>query len=106
MSRTIPWVAVLLVIGLARAKDAPDVRPGARASALAEYQALRGRIPDTAYAHHQLGLWCRENGLDTEAAVQARLQAEAHSIWPRSWTARRWSGVGPVAKVFQMAGTA
>ena len=98
MMRTILCIPVLLLAGLSRADEAaepPREKPaiaapdaGARASVLAEYQALRGRIPDTAYAHHQLGLWCRENGLETEAVVQFRLQGEAQKKEAR--TQKRW----------------
>jgi hypothetical protein len=62
---------------------------------LAEYQARRAEIPDTPYAHHELGLWCQQNGLATEAVIQFRLQAEAQKTeaeaqkeWVHEWEPR------------------
>jgi len=43
---------------------APD-----RAATLAEYNARRARLPNTAEAHYTLGLWCEQNGLKAEAAA-------------------------------------
>ena len=82
----VPWIAALNSAGEAAAQSAgkpsaahataPDAG-AARASVVAEYQARRARMSDTAYAHHELGLWCRLNRLESEAVVQFRLQVEA-----------------------------
>src|SRR5262245_25942199 len=100
MTRTFLLAPVVLIGGLSgvgKAEEPPTGRPataqatpgaGGKASIMAEYEALRARIPDTAYAHHQLGLWCRENGLQTEAVVQFRLQAEAQRKEAR--TQKKW----------------
>src|SRR6202042_2323517 len=73
---------------------APDAG-AARASALVEYQRLRTRMPDTAFAHHELGLWCRQNRLESEAVVQFRLkvdaqkkEARAQKKWVHDWEPR------------------
>ena len=78
--------------------EAPDAV--AKALVLKEYQVRRAKMPDTASAHHQLGLWCRENGLKTEAVVQSRLQIESQKEeartqkkWVREWEPRlrKWN---------------
>jgi hypothetical protein len=100
MTRTFLLAPVVLIGGLSgvgKAEEPPTGRPataqatpgaGGKASIMAEYKALRVRNPDTAYAHHQLGLWCRENGLQTEAVVQFRLQVEAQRREAR--TQKKW----------------
>jgi hypothetical protein len=101
MTRTILCASVLLIAGpfgvaegMAQPTGEPATKPaatpdaGSKASIQAEYQALRAGIPDTAYAHHQLGLWCQDNGLEIEAVVQLRLQVEAQNKEAR--TQKKW----------------
>jgi hypothetical protein len=93
----VPWIAGLIGAGEAVAQMAgkPSAvqatttdAAAARASVAAEYQGRRARMPDTAYAHHELALWCRQNRLESEAVVQFRLQVEAQKKEAR--TQRKW----------------
>jgi hypothetical protein len=106
--RTIFLAPVLLIAGLLGVGDAaeqsigkpetaltaaPDA--GARAAILSEYRARRAKMPDTAYAHHELALWCQQNGLETEAVVHFRLRVEAQKKearaqkqWVHDWEPR------------------
>jgi hypothetical protein len=61
---------------------------GPKAPALAVYQTRKSSIPDTAYAHRELGLWCKQNGLQIEASIQFRLSAQVLAKETR--TQRKW----------------
>ena len=37
------------------------------AAIVAEYNKRRDKIPDTSDAHHDLGVWCEQNGLKSQA---------------------------------------
>ncbi len=69
-------VSVLLVVTALIAADppAPERPEGAPSqtsqAALAEYNALRSRMPHTADAHWKLGLWCEKAGLKAEAEAE------------------------------------
>jgi Pretoxin HINT domain len=57
------------------------------AAALAEYNARRAEIPDTADSHWKLGLWAEEKGLKGEATVEfmavARLEPTRDAAWKK-----------------------
>ena len=54
---------------------------------LAEYNARRGRLHETADSHWDLAVWCERNGLDAEAkahfAVVTRLDPGREAAWKR-----------------------
>ncbi len=72
------------------AADARAQAEAVKPSVLSLYRALRERMPDTAEAHRDLGLWCRQNGLAIEAVIQGRLQVEAQKRELR--TQKKWLG--------------
>ncbi len=112
MARVSELAAVILGLGLASAGGAAAQAVGepsaaratgadarAKASVRSEYEARCAEMPDTAYSHHELGLWCQQNRLGTEAVIQSRLQAEVQKKeartqkkWIREWEPRlrRW----------------
>jgi hypothetical protein len=57
----------------------------AHGEALAKYNAMRDRTPDTAAAQWKLALWCEQNGLTTEAIVHfaavVRLDPKRDAAW-------------------------
>jgi hypothetical protein len=69
----------------------------ALSAALAEYNARRERMPETADAHWKLALWCEEQGLDAEAKAHltavVRLDPGREAAWKRLGCVRhngRW----------------
>src|SRR3954470_11724340 len=54
---------------------------------LAEYNARRARVPETADAHWSLALWCETQGLEAEArahfTVVTRLEPSRDAAWKR-----------------------
>src|SRR3954452_8166510 len=54
---------------------------------LAEYNARRGRVRETADAHWDLAVWCERNGLEAEAethfSVVTRLDPAREAAWKR-----------------------
>jgi len=63
--------------------------PAVKAAVLAEYNARRARIPDTADAHHELGLWCEQRGLKSEAMAQF-----AAALWLDPGREATWKHLG------------
>ncbi len=57
----------------------------ARGEALAKYNAMRDKTPDTAAAQWKLALWCEQNGLTAEATVHlaevVRLDPRRDAAW-------------------------
>jgi hypothetical protein len=108
MAPMILLASVTLMAGSVDAKDASrqpsgraaNLQPApsdgeAKASVLAEYRTRRATMPDTAYAHHELRLWCARNGLGCEALTQLRLQVQAEKReireqrkWVQQWEPR------------------
>jgi hypothetical protein len=89
-------VAFLLIIGtalLAVDPQPPVPAPAAGdadtsvAVALAEYNARRAGMPDTADAHWRLALWCEQKGLKAEATVEllavTRLDPHREPAWKK-----------------------
>jgi hypothetical protein len=69
----------------------------ALAARLAEYNARRARVRETAAAHWELALWCEQNGLEAEAkahfTVVTRLDPAREAAWKRlecKKVGRRW----------------
>src|SRR5437588_3772808 len=62
--------------------DAPALPPG---EALAHYNEMRTKTPDTAAAQWKLALWCEKNGLPAEAYVHygavVRLEPSRDAAW-------------------------
>jgi len=98
MKTTIILGSAILIAGLkggqaaeAQAFPAPTIvrvppTPGqTEAEVLAEYNARRDKIGDTASAHYGLGLWCEQNGLKSEAmahfATTIRLDPGREAAW-------------------------
>jgi hypothetical protein len=89
----------LLLVDPERPAPAPPPPAGdpdaARAAALAEYNARRASMPDTADAHWKLALWCEQKGLKAEAAVElvavTRLDPRRESAWKKLGY-EKWDG--------------
>src|SRR5438046_80178 len=56
-----------------------------QAAALAHYNAIRGKSPETAAAQWKLALWCEQNGLQAEAyshfAAVVKLDPKRDAAW-------------------------
>ena len=77
-----------------------------RAAILAEYEARRAAIPDTAPAHWKLALWCEQNGLKAESVAHltqvTRLDPENRQAWQRlgcRWYHGRWMNPEQIAAI-------
>jgi hypothetical protein len=89
-------MAFLLIVGTALLlvdPQAPAPTPAAGepastdAAALAEYNARRANMPDTADAHWKLALWCEQKRLKAEATVEllavTRLDPRREAAWKK-----------------------
>ncbi|HMF38784.1 MAG TPA: polymorphic toxin-type HINT domain-containing protein [Isosphaeraceae bacterium] len=75
-----------------------------RAALLAQYEARRAAIPDTAAAHWKLALWCEQQGLKAESIAHltqvTRLDPENRAAWQRlgcRWYHGRWMNAEQIA---------
>lgn len=59
----------------------------ARTRALAEYNGMRGKTPNTAAGQWKLALWCQQHGLDAEARIHlaevVRLDPKRDAAWKK-----------------------
>jgi hypothetical protein len=99
---------LLLSSGLVAVQDpvlppAGNDRPAANAEAaealaLAEYNPIRDKTPETAAAHWKLALWCEQKGLKPEAHVHLNrlieLDPKRDAAWQRSRDFPRLKSLG------------
>ncbi len=79
---------------------------GQRAAAMAQYEAQRAAIPDTAAAHWKLALWCQQQGLKAESIAHltqvTRLDPANRDAWQRlgcRWYHGRWMNGEQIASL-------
>src|SRR5687768_9438972 len=82
-----PWAWLVCSALLIVAQDPPAADDPATAAALADYNARKAKLPNTADAHWRLAVWCEERGLKAEAGVHftavTRLDPRRDAAWKR-----------------------
>ena len=67
--------------------QAPETSQRPEPALLAEYNAQRDQVPDTADAHWKLGLWCEQKGLKDQALVEfaavTQLDPRREAAWKK-----------------------